>query len=239
MTDLIISESGELRGLTFGSDTEAGLKALADELKGVVVDCTTKEGLKQANAYKRQCSSLRTALEKQRKELKAPLLAAGKMIDGEAKRITAAIKEIEDPIAQQIAAEKARLEAAKIDRVAEAQAVIDRIAAIVGNAAMGTQSDIEQAIDEVDSIDTTQLFELRLEAEKKRQDALNKLGALLRQSMQGITSEVQFNALDVLRQYQAWRRGDDERTLEEIGLTNEQIGLAIDAAIAALQEQQQ
>jgi len=38
--------------------------------------------------------------------------------------------------------------------------------------------------------------------------------------------------LEILRQYNAWRRGEDERAFCETGLTPAQIGQAIDAAIA-------
>lgn len=37
--------------------------------------------------------------------------------------------------------------------------------------------------------------------------------------------------LEVLRQYNAWRRGDDERTFDETGLTPAQVGQAIDSVI--------
>ena len=41
--------------------------------------------------------------------------------------------------------------------------------------------------------------------------------------------------LDILRRYQAWRRGHDERPLPDTGLENAAIGLAIDAGIDALE----
>ena len=40
-------------------------------------------------------------------------------------------------------------------------------------------------------------------------------------------------AVSILRQYQAWRRGKDSRTLEECGLTPQRIGDAIDAILLA------
>jgi hypothetical protein len=42
------------------------------------------------------------------------------------------------------------------------------------------------------------------------------------------------NHLDTLRLYQAWRRGEDERTLDETGLTPTSIGEALDWAIEVL-----
>lgn len=43
-------------------------------------------------------------------------------------------------------------------------------------------------------------------------------------------------ALDTMKQFQAWRRDEDERTLDEIGLTPKKIGEAIDTSIKALEE---
>ena len=56
-----------------------------------------KEGYSRAKEIAGECTSLRTALEKRRKEFKAPVLAFGKMIDSEAKRITAEIIAVEEP----------------------------------------------------------------------------------------------------------------------------------------------
>ncbi len=188
MTDLIVTEAGELRGIEFGTETEKGLRELRDSLEGVVFDCSTKEGLKQANAAKRQCTSLRTGLEQRRKELKNPLLKAGKAIDAEAKRIEAEIKEIEQPIADQITVEKQRQAYAKIDRVAEAQSVIDRIKAIYADAMLGSLDDVTSAIDEVEAIDCDKLYELKLEAMKAKNTVLDKLGELVAQKAAATTS---------------------------------------------------
>ncbi|NLD15907.1 MAG: hypothetical protein GX665_12605 [Gammaproteobacteria bacterium] len=40
--------------------------------------------------------------------------------------------------------------------------------------------------------------------------------------------------LDILRRYQAWRRGFDERTLDDTGISMLSVGGAIDAAIEAM-----
>ena len=42
--------------------------------------------------------------------------------------------------------------------------------------------------------------------------------------------------LEILRQYNAWRRGDDERPFAETGLIPALIGQAIDAAIAECED---
>ncbi len=181
MSNLIITTDGQIKDVEFGAETLAGLTELKDSLEGVVFDCSTKDGLKQANAAKRQCTSLRTALDKRRKELKDPLLKAGKALDAEAKKITAMIKEIEQPIADQIEVEKQRQADAKIDRVAEAQGVIDKMKAALTDGIMGELADVEAAIELVDAIDCDKLYELRLEAMKTKQTVLTKLGELVAQ----------------------------------------------------------
>ena len=40
------------------------------------------------------------------------------------------------------------------------------------------------------------------------------------------------NAAEYLQLYQAWRRGEDERTMREVGLHPQQIGTAIDEVLA-------
>lgn len=41
---------------------------------------------------------------------------------------------------------------------------------------------------------------------------------------------------DYLRKYNAWRRGDDERTMDEAGIVPEELGRMIDAAVGALEQ---
>ena len=93
------------------SRVEAGIAALTKAYAGVVYDVTTTEGMGAAREARRIIREPRYEVEKVRKDAKAPLLALGKEIDAEAKRITAALLAIEEPIDQQIAAEEARKEA--------------------------------------------------------------------------------------------------------------------------------
>lgn len=85
--------------------TEAGLSALRADLSGKRYDLTTTKGDKDARADRQRCVTLRTTLEKRRKEMKAPALEFGKLIDGEAKRITDAILALESPIDSAIKAD--------------------------------------------------------------------------------------------------------------------------------------
>jgi colicin import membrane protein len=95
------------------SATEAALATLAERYKGVVYDVTTKEGMAAAKAGRNEIRGYRTALEAKRVEIKAPALERCRLIDSEAKRITAALEDLEGPIAAQIKKEEDRIAAEK------------------------------------------------------------------------------------------------------------------------------
>ncbi|MEO8297084.1 MAG: hypothetical protein ABI574_04675 [Burkholderiales bacterium] len=96
--------------------TEAGLADLRQRYAGVVFDMRTVAGDKAARAGRLELVKLRTSLDGVRKDLKAPLAAQVKLIDDEAKRITAEIKLLEEPIDAQIKADEARREAERKKR---------------------------------------------------------------------------------------------------------------------------
>ena len=108
------------------SATEAALADLAQRYKGVVFDVSVPEQLQTAKVARNDIRGYRTALEKKRVELKADVLERGRLIDGEAKRITAALYALEDPIEDQIKAEERRKEG---ERLAAEKAEADRIIA--------------------------------------------------------------------------------------------------------------
>lgn len=107
------------------SPTAAGLAELAHRLQGRAYDLTTTKGDKEARADRLECVRLRTSLEAKRKELKAPALERSRLIDDEAKRITAAILDLETPIDEQIKAVEMKKEA---DRLAKIEAERKRVA---------------------------------------------------------------------------------------------------------------
>lgn len=116
------------------SATEAGLAALRKDLAGKTYDLKTVKGNDEARGDRLRCVTLRTTLEKRRKAFKEPALEYGKLIDAEAKRITAEIVALETPIDDAIradetrrAAEKAERERIEAERVAKHQAAIATI----------------------------------------------------------------------------------------------------------------
>jgi len=103
------------------SVTAAALGQLRAKYERVLFPVTTTPGMKDAIAARAELRGLRIGLESMRKEIKAPALERTRLIDAEAKQITAELVALEDPIHAQIKAEENRKEAEKAER--------DRIAA--------------------------------------------------------------------------------------------------------------
>ena len=108
--------------------TTAAALALLREKYGNPFDVTTSQGLTAARAARAEVRGYRVALEKTRAEIKAPVLLRGQLIDAEAKRITAELLAIEEPIDAAIKAEERRKEA---EKAAQARAEAERLAALV------------------------------------------------------------------------------------------------------------
>ena len=113
--------------------TTAALELLREKY-ATPFDATTTAGMAAAKAARLEIRGYRSALEKTRADLKAPLLAQGQWIDAEAQRIAAELLAIESPIDATIKAEekrkaeeKAARERAEAARVAALQAQIDAI----------------------------------------------------------------------------------------------------------------
>lgn len=125
------------------NETALALSDLRERYKGLVVDVQTPKGLKEAKTFTFELRTLRTTLEKRRKDLKAPIIERGKQLDDEAKRITAEIVALEEPIDVQIKAEEARIENARLVKLeadrqrveaiqTKIQAIRDVAASLVG-----------------------------------------------------------------------------------------------------------
>jgi hypothetical protein len=114
------------------SATAAGLAELRSRIADVVYDVRSAKGMDTARTDRRECVKLRTKLEALRVELKAPALERSRLIDSEARSLTAAILALESPIDEQIKAEEQRKEA---ERAELARAEAARIEAIRGEIA--------------------------------------------------------------------------------------------------------
>jgi vacuolar-type H+-ATPase subunit I/STV1 len=167
------------------SRTEAAIAELRQKYQGAKYDLTTTAGDKAARAARLELVTTRTALEKRRKELKAPAVEFGKRVDSEAARLTAEIVALEDPIDAQIKADEARREAERKARE-EAEAArrkkhTDAIAKIAGYVAQATDlpSDrIASGVAYLEGLDLSGFEEFTTEATETRDRTVAALRAL-------------------------------------------------------------
>jgi colicin import membrane protein len=140
------------------SPTAAALAVLRARLENVAYDVSTTKGLDIAKKDRAEVRGLRTALEAKRVELKAPALERSRLIDAEAKALTAELVALEKPIDDQIKAEERRKEVEKAAReqaereaAAKVQARIDAIRALAilpaGTKAAGIAAAIKSLAD--------------------------------------------------------------------------------------------
>ena len=106
------------------SVTAAALADLSDIYHGVVYDVTTLKGMQDAKEGRAELRTYRTDLEKMRVAIKSPALERCRLIDAEAKDITAKLLALESPIDAQI-----KLEENKEKEAAMAKAIAERHAA--------------------------------------------------------------------------------------------------------------
>lgn len=109
------------------TQTAAAIAFLQKKYSGQLFEVTTTKGMEEAKKARAEVKGYRVALEKLRVEIKAPALERTRLIDAEAKRITAELLAIEEPIDQQIKAEEKRKEE---EKAAKARAEVNRLAVI-------------------------------------------------------------------------------------------------------------
>lgn len=145
------------------SSTDAALALLSERYRGATYDVATASGMTEARKARGELRGYRVDLEKKRVEIKAPALDRCRAIDSEAKRITAALAALEDPIDAQIkteenrkAEEKAaaeRAETVRVEKIAARVADLERWPlALVGR----TAAQITQAVSAFDKIAITE-----------------------------------------------------------------------------------
>lgn len=98
------------------SKTEAALSDLRTRYSDVVFNVTTGKGMDEAKKARAELRDYRVSLEKERVTIKAPALERCRQIDSEAKRITAELSALEDPIDATIKAEEQRKANEKAER---------------------------------------------------------------------------------------------------------------------------
>ncbi|CAK0753626.1 conserved hypothetical protein [Gammaproteobacteria bacterium] len=101
--------------------TEAALELLRQKFIGIIIDCSTPAGDKDARESRRMLVSLRTTGDKKRLDLNRPEQAKIDLRNAEWKRIAAVLQECESPLDRSIKAEEARKAEIKAEKERQAQ----------------------------------------------------------------------------------------------------------------------
>ena len=108
------------------SVTDAAIAELRNKFSGLVVPAGDKQAYKALTSAIAEVRTLRTDVEATRTALKEDALKYGRMVDAEAKRITALLVEIEQPLKEQKAAFDEAVEKARQERhLAEQKRIAD------------------------------------------------------------------------------------------------------------------
>ena len=163
--------------------TDQAIVTLGEKLSGIVVPFGDKAAYKTLSAAISEVRTVRTDVEKKRVELKADALEFGKKVDSEAKRITALLVAIENPLKEQkekIDAEDARIkaekEAVERERIEAIQKRINHITTAPMRANMKSIAEIEKAIQGLKDFEIDESFaEFVGQASKEKFLALHEL----------------------------------------------------------------
>jgi hypothetical protein len=170
-------ENGKVEVELF-SKTEAALSDLRSRYQEIP-SLDTEEGYNYVKSGLKRLVSLRTGLDAERKRIKTPYLEAGRIIDAEAKRITEELMILEKPMKAAKKEVDDREKRLKEERLARLNQKIEDIRTHVDQARGKPSSDIAEMIQAVDLINTSKdFFELSMDAEKARQDTLERLNQL-------------------------------------------------------------
>jgi hypothetical protein len=168
------------------SAIDAGLAILRNKYAGRAWDVSTGALMQEARKARADVRDRRVALEAIRKEIKAPALERCRAIDAEAKRITAALEEIESPIDSAIRAEEARREAerqakarAEAERIAQALAEVDAIRDPARRLVGRPSSEIDAAGRALHALSVARVDEFGAAAETAKQETLDALRGML------------------------------------------------------------
>ncbi|MCB1918621.1 MAG: hypothetical protein KDJ28_01420 [Candidatus Competibacteraceae bacterium] len=220
--------------ITEYNQTAAALAILNEKYSGQLFEVTTTKGMDEAKKARAEVKGYRVALEKLRVELKAPALERTRLIDAEAKRITAELLALEEPIDEQIKAEekrkeeekaaKARAEAARLAGIAaKISAIRYRAAEMANQPSEVIRTALEQAqVQEVTEAEFQEFLPDAIEAlNEVRKDLKATLNARLLHEAEAARIQAEREELAKLREAEAARKAEEVRIAEEARKTEE------------------
>ncbi|OLU22979.1 hypothetical protein BVH03_22295 [Pseudomonas sp. PA15(2017)] len=190
------------------SKTDAALASLREKYQ-TVPDANTDEGYAFVKDGIKELTGLRTKLEAARKAAKEPHLKAGRILDDEAKRITAALVALEDPMKAAKKVVDDRIERERQERIARLQKKVDAIVAMPGQVRGKSSQEITDMLDRVGEIDAMHdFYDLTKEAVAARQAALDELTQML-------ADRLEFEVAEEARQKAEAERAELQRKFDE------------------------
>tara|TARA_Y100000310_G_C20689941_1_gene821572 strand:+ start:1352 stop:2359 length:1008 start_codon:yes stop_codon:yes gene_type:complete len=165
----------------FVVNAAAEVAAIEEKYGTEVPDATSKDGYNRCKSIRRDLLPVKTGLEGARKTLKAPILAAGKLVDSELKPLVDRVDDVIKPFEnayREVDNEKKRKEE---ERQANVQAAFDRMANVLMDATGATSSVIEGLIDDFGDFDfDPDVFQERTdEAVGRHAEIMDKLTSIL------------------------------------------------------------
>lgn len=220
---LFVSEENMNTVIKF-SVTDQAIAELKQKHGGIVVNFGDTKGYKALSSAIAEIRIKRGEVETTRKELKADALEYGRKVDAEAKRITAALEEIEQPLkgmkeaydteVERVKAEKLAQEAA---RIAAIQAKISRITNAPAKASGKDSTGIKEALEALQAYAIDDSFqELAGQADLAKSEAVAALQQMLVEREAFEAAEVERKAKEAA-EIEA-RRAEAERLVAEAEL---------------------
>lgn len=221
--------------ITEYSKTDAALAELKSRW-AIVPDANTAGGYELVKEGIRELTGYRTSLETLRKDLKAPIIERGKLLDSEAKRITASLKALEAPLRSAKKAVDEREAREKEERIQRLQAKVDILKDWPQRAFGKSSEQIREIIDRLGEIDTAHdYYDLTKEAMDAQAASLVRLDQLLDQQVEKEAQEAR-QAEERKRMAEEQARLNAERA--EMIAKQEAILRQQEEQAAALREQQ-
>lgn len=208
--------------------TAAALAGLRGRLAGVVYDVTTTAGMAAAKKDRAEVRDLLTGLEKERVRIKSPALERCRLIDAEAKTITAELESLKKPIDEQINVEvqrKANEKQAKINaefaRVEAIQTAIHELhmdAVVTGKPSAFIAERLAKV--QASALDPLVYQEQMPQAQLARQQVIDKLSTSLMAAKFAEAEAAKLAAeraeLEQLREMQRQQKAKDEAAAAEL-----------------------
>ena len=165
------------------SQTDAALAVLREKYASFP-SVEDKEGYAIVKAGIKEVDGYRTSLEKTRKEIKAPALERCKLIDAEAKRITAELVKIAEPMKEAKKEIDEREKRLKEERIARLQVKVNELVHFPAQAVGKSPAEISNLIDRLGEIDTSHdFYDLTSEAVAAQAASMSALAEMLTQAI--------------------------------------------------------